>query len=346
MRSKVNEVTGEQHMLGAGMLNIIHNCLCDRGIVDLGAVQSPGDTANQALQGKVLPNGALRQGAEMDVRQMSEGEGQIELPLTSGESSANEQQVLTLDLDMDSSIVRVVILAAGQGKRLLPLTAEVPKALLDIGGQTLIERQIEAFATAGIKEFTVIVGYAAGRMEDALKIIGQRLNISITTVFNPFYAVADNLASCWMAREFMTGDFIQVNGDNVFREDLVAKLLAAPSAALSVAVNIKQHYDSDDMKVILDRGRLTEIGKMLPVDTVDAEAIGFYVFRESGAKAYVDVLNRAMRDPQALKQWFPSAIGSLAKSIDVRTIPIDGLKWCEVDFPVDLQQARQLVASW
>ena len=247
---------------------------------------------------------------------------------------------------MDSSIVRVVILAAGQGKRLLPLTAEVPKALLDIGGKTLIERQIEAFAATAIKEFTVITGYGATRMEEALAKISARLSVSITTVFNPFYAVADNLASCWMAREAMAGDVIQVNGDNVFRSDLVEKLLAAPSAPLSVAINLKQAYDSDDMKVILDRGRLIEIGKTLPVDTVDAEAIGFYVFRENGAKAYVHVLEKAMRDPQALKQWFPSAIDSLAKKIEVRTIPIDGLKWCEVDFPVDLQEARQLVASW
>jgi L-glutamine-phosphate cytidylyltransferase len=247
---------------------------------------------------------------------------------------------------MDSSIVRVVILAAGQGKRLLPLTTEVPKALLDIGGKTLIERQIEAFAACGIKDFTVIVGYAASRMEEALAKIAGTLTVSIATVFNPFYAVADNLASCWMARDAMTGDFIQVNGDNVFRSDLVKKLLTAPSAPLSVAINLKQAYDSDDMKVILDQGRLTEIGKTLPVDTVDAEAIGFYVFRQSGGAAYVDILEKAMRDPQALKQWFPSAIGSLAKKIDVRTIPIDGLKWCEVDFPVDLQQARQLVATW
>ncbi len=277
---------------------------------------------------------------------MGEGYGQIGLSLTYCESGANEQPVLTLVLDMDSSIVHVVILAAGQGKRLLPLTTEVPKALLDIGGKSLIERQLEAFAECGIRDFTVIVGYAAQRMEEALAKIAARLAVSIEIVFNPFYAVADNLASCWMARSVMTGDFIQVNGDNVFRSDLVKKLLAAPSAPLSVAINLKQAYDSDDMKVILDQGRLTEIGKTLPVDTVDAEAIGFYVFRQAGGDAYVDVLEKAMRDPQALKQWFPSAIGSLAKKIEVRTIPIDGLKWCEVDFPVDLQQARQLVASW
>ena len=57
--------------------------------------------------------------------------------------------------------MRVIILAAGQGKRLLPLTAEVPKALLDIGGKPLIERQIEAFAACGVKDFVVVTGYAS-----------------------------------------------------------------------------------------------------------------------------------------------------------------------------------------
>ena len=210
--------------------------------------------------------------------------------------------------------MRVIILAAGQGKRLLPLTAEVPKALLDIHGRTLIGRQIDAFAACGLKDFVVVTGYGARRMEEALADIAQARGITIKTVFNPFYAVADNLASCWMA--------------------------------VTVAVNHKDSYDADDMKVMLDAGRLTEIGKTLPVDTVDAEAIGFYIFRGEGGKTYVSTLEAAMRDPSGLKQWFPSAVGTLAKTVDITTIAVNGIRWCEVDFPVDLQQARQLAVSW
>lgn len=242
--------------------------------------------------------------------------------------------------------MRVIILAAGQGKRLLPLTADVPKALLDIGGKSLVERQITAFAENGLKDFVVVTGYAADRMEQALKAIAAKLKVSVRTVFNPFYAVADNLASCWLARHEMTGDFIQVNGDNVFRGDLVAKLLAAPPTPAAVAINVKDSFDADDMKVMLDGTRLTEVGKTLPVDTVDAEAIGFYVFRGEGVKAYTEELDLCMRDPQGLKRWFPYAVGTLAKKIEISTIPITGLRWGEVDFPVDLQQARQLVSSW
>ena len=156
--------------------------------------------------------------------------------------------------------MRVIILAAGQGKRLLPLTAEVPKAMLDIGGKLLIERQIEAFAQCGLKDFAVVTGYATGLLEEALVKIADCLGVKVRTVFNPFYGVADNLASCWLARSEMTGDFIQVNGDNVFRSDLVERLLSAPERAVSVAINRKDEFDADDMKVMLDGERLTEIG--------------------------------------------------------------------------------------
>ena len=242
--------------------------------------------------------------------------------------------------------MKIIILGAGQGKRLLPLTAEVPKALLDIGGRSLIGRQIDAFAACGISEFAVVTGYAAGRMEEALAVIAREKQIRIKTVFNPFFGVADNLASCWMARHEMKGEFIQVNGDNLFKADLVKVLLSAPKAQVTVAINHKATYDADDMKVMMDGERLTEIGKTLPAETVNAEAIGFYVFRDDGGRAYVEALEGAIREPSGLKQWFPHAIGLLAKRIPVSTVALDGVQWCEVDFPVDLQQARQLVSSW
>jgi len=242
--------------------------------------------------------------------------------------------------------MKVVILGAGQGRRLLPLTAEVPKALLDIGGRSLVGRQIDALAACGLNDFVVVTGYGAALMEEALAAIAAERGVEVRTVYNPFYAVADNLASCWMARAEMSGDFIQVNGDNLFRADLVQSLLAAPEASVTVAINRKARYDADDMKVMLDGGRLTEIGKTLPLEAVDAEAIGLYVFRGDGPRLYREVLERDMREPAALRQWFPSAIGQLAKLAPVMVSDVNGLPWCEVDFPADLQAARHMVQGW
>jgi L-glutamine-phosphate cytidylyltransferase len=249
-------------------------------------------------------------------------------------------------MPLKGSVVKVIILGAGQGKRLLPLTADIPKALLDIGGSSLIARQIDAFADCGLQEFVVVTGFRADRMEEALTLIARDRNVTVRTVYNPFFGVADNLASCWMARGEMTGNFIQVNGDNLFRADLVQMLLDAAPAPVSVAINRKAAYDADDMKVMTDGGRLTEIGKTLPLEAVDAEAIGFYVFRDEGASAYVEALDQSMREPAGLKQWFPSAVGRLAKRIPVRAVPVNGASWCEIDFPTDLTQARHLVSTW
>jgi L-glutamine-phosphate cytidylyltransferase len=242
--------------------------------------------------------------------------------------------------------VKIVILGAGQGKRLLPLTVDVPKALLDIHGRSLIGRQIDAFVECGLKEFVVVTGYGAQVMEEALEAIAGQHGVEIRTVYNPFYAVADNLASCWMARAEMDGDFVQVNGDTLFRADLVRTLLKSSDADATTAINRKARYDGDDMKVMLDGGRLTEIGKTLPLEAVDAEAIGLYVFRGKGPGLYREVLERAMREPSGLKQWFPAAVGQLAKLTDISVSDVSGHEWSEVDFPVDLQGARAMAAEW
>ncbi len=242
--------------------------------------------------------------------------------------------------------MKVIILGAGQGKRLLPLTEMVPKALLDVGGRSLIGRQVDAFVACGVREFVVVTGYGDHLMDAALKELAADLNIEIRTVYNPFYSVSDNLASCWMARHEMTGDFIQVNGDNIFKADLVDHLIKAPETEVTVAINYRDFYDSDDMKVMMDGERVTEIGKALPLETVDAEAIGFYLFRGEGGAKYADVLDKMVREKQGLKQWFVTAVAALSKVVDVKARSFNDFEWCEVDFPADLQHARQVAAGW
>jgi choline kinase len=242
--------------------------------------------------------------------------------------------------------MKAVILSAGQGSRLLPLTEGRPKCLLPLGPRTLIEWQIWALQQNGVDEIAVVLGYHAQDVADLLKkLAGPKL--AIRTVFNPFYKLADNLASCWMARAEMERDFIILNGDTVIEPDCVKRLLASPAAPITVTIDRKENgYDADDMKVHLKSSRLIEIGKHLPPERADAESIGMLYFRDKGPKLFTDTLEALMHTPEGVKWWYLRAIGQIAERNQVETCSIEGLRWGEVDFPADLERANALVADF
>ena len=240
--------------------------------------------------------------------------------------------------------MKAIILSAGQGGRLLPLTETLPKCLLQLGDRTIIEHQITNLNACGISDIAVVTGFAAGAVESAL----QELSSSWSAprcVFNPFFNVADNLASCWMARHEMTGPFILLNGDTLFEPAVCEKLLNAPPAPITLAIDRKSRYDSDDMKVRLDGTKLLEVGKTLEAENIDGESIGMMRFQQDGADRFVATLDQIMRTPNSLSWWYLKAIGILAEHDLVETQSIEGLKWGEVDFLKDLEAVRELFKS-
>ena len=240
--------------------------------------------------------------------------------------------------------MKAVILSAGQGSRLLPLTAERPKCLLPLGPKSLIEWQIDVLARCGVDEMVVVVGFRAALVEALLAKLA-RPGLRIRTLFNPFYNVADNLGSCWLARHEMAGDFLLLNGDTLFETAVLRRLLGSPPAPITVTIDRKAGYDADDMKVHLEGTRLLEIGKTLPPARTDAESIGLLSFRGAGPELFVDAVDRALRVSEGLKSFYLKVIDQLAKSQRVETATIEGLAWGEVDYPADLQRAEQLVAG-
>ncbi|HCZ48513.1 MAG TPA: nucleotidyltransferase, partial [Gammaproteobacteria bacterium] len=138
------------------------------------------------------------------------------------------------------------MLSAGQGRRLLPLTADRPKCLIDLHGKTLLQWQLDALLAAGVGPITVVTGYAAAAVEALLeRHYDSRV---VRAQFNPFFQVADNLGSCWIARDAFEGDVLLLNGDTVFETPVVERLLAAPPAPIRLTVDSKAGYDDDDMK--------------------------------------------------------------------------------------------------
>ena len=229
----------------------------------------------------------------------------------------------------------------------MPLTQTEPKALIKIGGRSLLEWQVRGLVANGVHDIVFIAGFNVKAVEASLATLAAELpDCRFATVYNPFYAVADNLASCWMARAEMTGEFLLLNSDTLFGPPVLATLLASPPAPVTLAVDHKPQYDADDMKVELDGTRLLDVGKRLPESRVHGESIGMLYFRGDGGAALVQALETAMLEPAALKQWFLSVIAALARRVEVRVASISGHDWCEVDYPLDVQAARQMVARW
>ncbi len=237
--------------------------------------------------------------------------------------------------------MKAIVLSAGQGRRLLPLTEDCPKCLLPVNGErTMLSVQLDALARCGIDRATVVAGFGADQVECFLTSHAVP-GLAVETLFNPFHSTTDNLVTCWLARQAMRDDFLLLNGDTLFGDDLLRRVLAAPPAPITVAVDHKAVYDDDDMKVSLDaRGRLLAIGKDLPAATVGAESIGMIAFRESGSKIFVDALERAIHEPVALRRWYLSVVNDLAQQTAVETASVHGLWWCEIDSPADLAAAR------
>mgnify|MGYP001815952957 FL=1 len=224
------------------------------------------------------------------------------------------------------------------------MTAETPKCLLEIHGSSVVEWQIDHLLENGIDDITVVIGYGADKVEALLEHrYGQK---QVRTLYNPFFDVTDNLATVWMARGEMTGDFVLLNGDTLFEPAVLCRLLDSPSRPITLARDHKPRYDSDDMKLQLDGDRLLRIGKDLESGNVDGESVGILLFREQGGRLFTETVEQTMRSPVALKQWYLSVIDQLASQGHVWSQSIHGLEWGELDYPVDLDRAIKMVAGW
>ena len=136
----------------------------------------------------------------------------------------------------------------------------------------------------------------------------------VRTVFNPFYKVADNLGSLFIAREELAGDCLVWNGDTLVSNALMARVLGNNRAGICVTIDRKDAYDDDDMKVIVgEDGRLRAIGKRIS-DGVNGELIGLLAFRLGGAEAFREAIERAMRTPEGTTIWYLRVIHHLAQN--------------------------------
>jgi choline kinase len=242
--------------------------------------------------------------------------------------------------------MELIILAAGTGSRLWPLTEHVPKSLLDLGdGRCMLERQIESARAAGaIEHVSVVVGYRAAQVEARIR--QMEVGDFVGTIFNPVFKQTNNLLSLWFALPLMRrGDFVVSNGDNIYKKDVLPRA-AALGDGIWLTIDRKPEYDDDDMKVTLQEdGTVGLVSKGIAADAAHAESVGLAIVRgERYRKIFAAQVDALVREEAGLGQFWLETFNAMARHGHmVRTLEIPAGSWVEVDFHPDVKRLRQSI---
>lgn len=242
------------------------------------------------------------------------------------------------------NIHTAVILVAGIGSRLRPLTDDRPKALVEIGGgETILGRAVRLLESFGISRLVLATGYR----EDAVRQAMQGARVAVEYVRNPEYESTQNSVSLALCRQAVgSGPFFKLDGDVVFQRQVLERL-AASSAELAVAVDAGRTVDQEAMKVTTDGARIVAFGKGIPLAQSAGESIGIELVSAEKNRELFAALDHA-RAAGETGLYYEDVYSRLIAQgrLSAESVGVSDLPWTEVDDPADLQRARELVAGW
>ena len=233
----------------------------------------------------------------------------------------------------------VVILAAGRGKRLAPLTDDRPKCLLPVGHTTPLELCLDALGGArSLAEVRIVVGHARERIADCLA--GRSDSFSVREIFNPRFDDANNLVSALAVADLEGWPFVIVNSDVVCHPAPLVDAVDRDGDFL--VIDPTRPPREEAMKVRYVNERLVAIGKDLDPATADGEYIGIAGFSPAGGARFFEAARRILAGGGD-HEWYEAAIGASAASVPIGRRETNGLPWIEIDDPSDLERARTAV---
>jgi L-glutamine-phosphate cytidylyltransferase len=227
--------------------------------------------------------------------------------------------------------MRGIILAAGKGLRLNGTTGNTPKCLIEIGGYTLLERQLQTLKAFGIDDRVVVVGYEAERVQ-------HTCDTKIRFVENRSFAETNSLYSLWLAREQLTDGFIVINSDVLFHPQLLARLIDSPYEDALLMEPLSAGLGDEEMKVKVRGERVVDISKTINPNQASGENLGLVKFGPSGARSLIEIMDRLIAEG-CLRDWAPRAFCEFAAERPLYAIETCGYPWIEIDFPEDYQKA-------
>ena len=242
-----------------------------------------------------------------------------------------------------------MVLAAGASRRLRPDTDALPKALLPVAGDTtILDIALRNLAAVGLREVVIVVGHAANVVSDRAADLQRRHGVTLELVYNERALDWNNAYSLWLAREYLSGGALLVNGDTVHPVSVEKTLLAAAGAngeggpGVILAVDDVKQLADEEMKVVIDSRRLlARISKQLDPAQAYGEYIGATLIGAAAAAPLASALEATWRRDPGL--YYEDGYQELAdRGDEIAVAPIGAVEWVEVDNHDDLRRAREI----
>ena len=232
-----------------------------------------------------------------------------------------------------------VILAAGIASRLRPLTNNIPKSLLEVGGKALLQRNLESLKQSGIHRIVLVTGY----LHEMIESFVHSLNLGLDTefIYNPVFDQTNNNYSLWLSRPAVNGQgIILLDADILFDQQILVRLFASPHDD-ALIMRTSNHLGHEEIKCELNEdGEVVKIGKHLDPKKSAGESLGIEKFSPSTTAKLFDVLSRRHVHDEFYEASFQEVIDGGARIFAVES---GGFPCMEIDTPDDLQAAEELV---
>ncbi len=243
--------------------------------------------------------------------------------------------------------MKLVILAAGEGTRLRPLTDNIPKCMVPLDGMPLLERQIKTAREVDITDIHVVCGYRS----DVIDYPG------ITKHFNEAYASTNMVSSLFCAEDEFNDDIIVGYGDIVYEPDVIQSLMESPAQVSVVVDRLWKDYwsarmsdplkDAETLKLSAN-GNILELGKKPDsFDDIEGQYIGLIKFRKDSLPAIMEFYHSLdkgkLYEERTVDQMYMTTFLQLIadRLMPIKAVMVDN-GWMEIDEPSDLEFTRFL----
>jgi len=229
--------------------------------------------------------------------------------------------------------MKVIILAAGEGKRLKPFTDDTPKCLLQIKRKSILSLILKTLNDLGFskKEILIVTGHLSNKIKEKFR--------GYNYLFNPLYSTANNIYSLFLANEFLRDEgFILINSDNLTHPLLVRKFLYSHLGSFLLIDDYK-NLGKEEMKVKMNKRKIVRINKEMPPSRANGEYIGLAKFSKRITSRYFKVLNILINDGYT-NLWYEDALNKILHEEEIYGVSTDGLPWIEIDTYNDLKKAE------